>query len=306
MIEQSQTISAYAKINLHLQVLNKREDGYHNLLSLMLKIGFHDLLKCEKAETGDSVPLPYPEVIIRSATGINRAIVENLSSESNLITRSGYAYLLKSGLCRRFLVDVEKNIPAGAGLGGGSTDAAGMLKILHDMTGVLGENDLMEIARGLGADVPFCMQNCPAICEGIGDVVTPLSGSPGCSVVVVNNGIHVNTRNAYILLGRTRYCTVTGSEIDRKKKLIRKFVSTGNIAIAKEEFVNDFEKAVFSMHPEVALMKQDVYNSGADFAIMTGSGSSVVGLFSENETAVRAAAILSKTYSFVRCTGIIS
>ena len=304
-MEHFWSTQAYAKVNLHLQVLNKKEDGYHNLLSLMVKVGLADLLQCEKAETGDPTPLCHPEILIRSVTGRTRHVVESLSPDSNLIVKAGTAYLLRQQANERFYVDLEKNIPAGAGLGGGSTDAAAMLNLMADALPGIDVLAQHQIARKLGADVPYCMQDKPAICEGIGDLVTPLDGKLFLHAVIVNNNIHVDTRNAYILLGRTGCSTLDTEEIERKKTVIRRFVETSDLAIAGLEFVNDFEKAVFCMHPEIEKIKEDVYRAGADFAIMTGSGSSVVGLFNDKRSASTASALLGEKYSFVCNTCII-
>ncbi len=289
---------AYAKVNLHLQVLNKREDGYHNLLSLMAKIRLADLLQCEKAETGD-IASAYPEVLIRSITGRTMHALDNLPAESNLAVRAGIEYLLNIQAIERFFLDLEKNIPAGAGLGGGSTDAAAMLNLMAEAVPGINNVALRQMARKLGADVPYCMQDRPAVCEGIGDIVTPLDGKLTIPVVVVNDNIHVDTRNAYILLGRTARSSVNADEIERKKRILSRFVETSDLAIARDEFVNDFEKAVFSMHPEIEKIRDDVYRDGADFAIMTGSGSSIVGLFKDPARAARAADHLGEKYSFV-------
>ena len=296
---------AHAKVNLHLQVLNRKPDGYHNIFSLMVKVGLHDLLKYEIVEKGNFMSPFSSEIDIRSVTGDARAVIEDLPPDSNLIIRAAKTFLQSAQKAVRINLDVEKNIPSGAGLGGGSADAAAMVRILTRKFGRGDEESLSDMIRKLGADVPFCVQDRPALCEGIGDVISPLEGRLDLPVVIVNCGLHVNTRHAYNLLGRTENSLVDLDILEKKRSSIRDFVRTKDISIAGKEFFNDFENAVFSMHPALKEVKEDIKTSGASFTIMTGSGSSMVGLFESDRRAMEAANRLSGKYSFVCNTRIV-
>lgn len=275
-------LKAYAKINLHLEVLNKRIDGYHNILSLMANVGIYDLLKLEEFRLSSSNEAG-PEIIIVNSGGRFASITDTIVTGENLVSKAANAYLSKAGISGRFVFSLEKNIPAGAGLGGGSSDAASALKLLNNAFGKFDGKTLSGIASKVGADVPFCLNSVPAICEGIGDIIEPLHGSLKSRVLVVNDGTHVNTSEAYSSLARTD--EYRGELISEKKEKIRKAFAISDFSEISGFLRNDFEKPVFLEYPQIKDLKNEMKKTGAFFSAMTGSGSTVFGLFENDDEA---------------------
>ena len=168
MILVENIIKAYAKINLHLEILNKREDGYHNILSIMAKTELFDLLKLEKINLYDKKAIET-KVSIKNSGGIFKDEIDKIPENDNLITKAVLSYLDKINKSAEIEFSITKNIPTGAGLGGGSSDAASALKILNKNIMGLNDEELFDIGKKIGADVPYCLVNTPAICEGIGE-----------------------------------------------------------------------------------------------------------------------------------------
>ena len=299
-------IRAHAKVNLHLEVLNRRDDGYHNIFSLMASVALHDLLKLEDANLRDSKHAVDIAVAVKNGGGTHGSVTDAIPAQENLIARAATLYLEQARMNGTLVFSVEKNIPAGAGLGGGSSDAAAALKLLNDRAGKFTEEALGEIGSKIGADVPYCLRGGFALCRGIGEIVMPVPGALKSWVVIVNDGIHVDTASAYRSLKR-------GAEPDagREKaigavtKRIVAAVSRGAAAELNGLAVNDFEGPVFRQHPKIGRIKERLLGLDAEFAAMTGSGSSVIGLFAKQEDAERARAKLADDYREVIITRFI-
>ncbi len=287
---------AYAKINLHLQVLDRRNDGYHNILSLMARIDLFDLLKLEYAEAGKSPSGLY--VSIKNGGGACAEVLDGLGEEENLVSLAVRKASERAGVTGRFQFVLEKNIPAGAGLGGGSADAAGALVLAAPLLG-LDMPGLIGVSREVGADVPFLLHGGTAICEGTGDVIEPLDFDLKGSLLIVNNGIHVDTGHAYRMLNRDSRSPLSESETRIIKGKLRQAVADNDYEMLRQCAVNDFETVVCTEFPEIALLKDEVRQRGAEFALMTGSGSTVVGLFGRREAAEAAALSLKEDVAFV-------
>ena len=300
------SIRAHAKVNLHLEVLNRRDDGYHNIFSLMASVALHDLLKLEDAHLRDSEGAVDIAVAVRNDGGTHGSVMEAIPAHENLIARAATLYLERTGMNGRADFSVEKNIPAGAGLGGGSSDAAAALKLLNGRAKKLPNDMLAEIGSKIGADVPYCLTGGFALCRGIGEIVMPVPGTLKSWVVIVNDGIHVDTASAYRSLKR-------GAEADAGReaaiaattKRMVLALSRGSAAELKGLAVNDFEGTVISRHPEIGRIKERLLELEADFSIMTGSGSTVIGLFPGREAAERAQARLAVDYREVIVTRFV-
>ncbi|MDR3237984.1 MAG: 4-(cytidine 5'-diphospho)-2-C-methyl-D-erythritol kinase [Spirochaetia bacterium] len=288
---------AYAKINLHLEVLNKRNDGFHNIFSLMAQVDLFDILKLESAGI-DSTGASAVSVGILNAGGRCSEIIRGIPAEENLITKAAVTFCKEAGISGNFVFSLEKNIPSGAGLAGGSSDAAAALRILNAKTGLPKER-LMKTASAVGADVPFLIDGGYAICEGKGDIIEKLTGRLGYTIVLANNSIHVDTGKAYRLLERSNDFVKTGAKNETVKEVIRKFVRAGKIDNAQDLLVNDFEPVVFKQHPVLADIKKRMLDMGADFALMSGSGSTIIGLFGDRERAAEASAGLRRDIEYV-------
>lgn len=300
------SIRAHAKINLHLEVLNRRDDGYHNIFSLMASVALFDLLKLDDIKVHKSVGSVDIAVAVRSKGGSHADVIDSIPPHENLIAKASTIYLERMGMNGTAAFSVRKDIPSGAGLGGGSSDAAAALKLLNGSLNAYPEDGLAEIGLKIGADVPYCLKGGFAICRGIGEIVVPVPGALRCWVLIVNDGIHVDTGSSYKALqrspdiGRDREAA-----IGKATRLITGALVNKSIEGLKSIAKNDFEEPAFRQHPRIAEMKERVYGQEADFAIMTGSGSSVVGLFSSKEKAEKAKSKLSKYYREVILTKFV-
>ncbi len=278
-------LPAFAKINLCLDILGKRPDGYHELRTIFQTVTIHDTLTLEL------VRRPGIELTI---SGDARLAAE--PSGRNLVYRALAALRrelrLQSGICAR----LEKRIPAGRGLGGGSSDAAAALIGLLRLAGrrVPAER-LVAIAAGLGADVPFFLLGGRAAGLGRGDEIVPLSDAPRRAVLVVApRDVSVPTREAYQWLGRRLTKPAGASRLWRFCALCL----GSQVAAAS----NDFEGAVFRRHPRLARIKRDLLKRGAAEAALAGSGSAVFGIFPTPAQARRAARGFPKDQVFVCAT----
>lgn len=246
-----------AKINLGLNIVEKRPDGYHNLETLFYPVPIEDALEVNVLNAGDA------KFRLHQA-GLQ---IEG-EAENNLVVK---AYKLLDEKFNLPPVDIHlfKHIPSGAGLGGGSSDAAYMLKLLNDKFGLqLSQEVLEEYAACLGADCAFFIRNAPTYAEGIGNIFSPISLSlEGYKIIVVKPDIFVSTREAFAQIKPHR------PEVPLKE-IVKRPVEEW-----KEHMQNDFEESVFPQFPAISEIKEELYREGAVYAAMSGSGSSVFGLF---------------------------
>jgi 4-diphosphocytidyl-2-C-methyl-D-erythritol kinase len=248
-----------AKINLGLRIVEKRPDGYHNLETVFYPIGLKDALEV--------VPHPQSADYSLSLSGIS-AEESGMNMEKNLVTRA-FRILQAHHSLKPSAYYLKKAIPTGAGLGGGSSDAANAL-IITNLYNDLGLSDqvLMEYSAQIGADCAFFIKNKPIFATGIGNVFEDFHLSlHGFYLVLVKPDLSVSTAEAYSLVQPKR---PDKSLLD----LLRKPIETW-----KETIVNDFEPSVFSRYPLIGQLKDEMYRQGAVYACMSGSGSSVFGLF---------------------------
>jgi 4-diphosphocytidyl-2-C-methyl-D-erythritol kinase len=278
-------LPAFAKINLRLEVLGRRPDGYHELRTIFQTISLHDDLVFHAA------PRPGIELAVRG----NPAL-EGQPIRSNLVYRAVEALRRELKIHSGVRIELVKRIPAGRGLGGGSSDAAAALIGYLCFTGcALPAERLMEIAASLGADVPFFLLGGRALGIGRGNEIYPLPDIPGRAVLVVSpREISVPTAEAYRWL-RARPLTLTKIAAD---STLWRFCALcwspqgGSLS-------NDFEAAVFRRHPRLAAIKRALLRGGAMEAALAGSGSAVFGLFQHPAQARRAALGFSKDQTFV-------
>ena len=251
-----------AKINLGLDIVEKRSDGYHNLETVFYPIPLCDILEITTATEPDA-----PEYTFK----MYNAVFEG-SDESNLVIKA-YKALSADHKLPKVDISLYKHIPTGAGLGGGSADAAFALKMLNDIAGLgLTAEQLRGYASRIGADCAFFIDNTPAYATGIGDILSPTPCSiSGYHLVLVKPDIHVSTKDAYAL--------VTPQKPEQPLTEIAK----RPINEWKGAMKNDFEKSIFAKHPAMAKVKEQLYEMGAVYASMSGSGSSFFGIFSEEQ-----------------------
>jgi 4-diphosphocytidyl-2-C-methyl-D-erythritol kinase len=250
-------LRAFAKINLDLRVLYKRPDQYHELRTVFQTISLADRLT----------------ISFTPAQAASCSLVGNIDIPNNLVLRAASLCMDEMRCGGRVEMQLTKTIPMGAGLGGGSTDAAAVLLALPVLAGrTIALARLIALGRELGSDVPFFLLGGRAVGLGRGTELYPMPDSPPRYGVLVAPGIHVSTPEAYRALGRGELTTeVLQNNIDSFQErwwdLCR---LTGQ---------NDFEDAVFASHPELASVKRRLEKLGAEPAMMSGSGSSLFGLF---------------------------
>lgn len=247
-----------AKINLGLNIIEKRPDGYHNLETIFYPINLQDALEVTRRENNDK----------EYTLHISGAPLEG-EPEDNLVVK---AYkLLKKDYPGLLPVDIHmyKHIPAGAGLGGGSSDAACMIKLLNDKFSLgLSTERMEEYAVKLGADCASFIRNKPVFATGIGNLFEPVELSlKGYHIILIKPDIFVSTRDAFAEIKPVRPAVSL-------KEIVKQPMETW-----KNSMKNDFEDSVFKKFPEIAAIKDELYDLGAVYAAMSGSGSSVYGIF---------------------------
>ena len=272
---KSKTVTelAPAKVNLTLSVGHKRPDGYHDLLTLMETVSLCDILTVKPEESF------LPEIKL-SICGKYRVPEDR----TNLVVRAAEAYFGASDERFSVSVSLEKNIPTEAGLGGGSADAAAMLRALNRIVDrPLPTNELSELAASLGADVAFCLFGGTAVCTGIGERIEQVSDPARRFYTVVMGKERVSTPNAYRALDQNREEIGKIPSIPQKNDLIA--LARGE----KRPLANDFETVVFPEHPGIAERKARLLSLGATDALMSGSGAAVFGVFPDENSAKQAA-----------------
>ena len=268
-------IRSFAKVNLGIEILGKREDGYHEIRTLLQSIDLHDFM--------EFLPLPQDKIILKG----------NVSSVpwngSNLIHRAATLLKKRCGIKRGAEIRVTKNIPPGKGLGGGSSNAAMTLWALNKIWKLdLAEQVLEDIGAFLGADVPFFFDGGLCLGRGRGDDVVPQDDLDPYLCVLVFPSFSISTASVY---GRVR---VSLTSQDKDSKIIR-FLNSRNLGLLD----NDLEETVFRTHPQIKAIKSLIQEQDSELTLMSGSGSAVFGLFSQKTRAENALRVVSKKYSAV-------
>ena len=249
------------KINIGLRVVRKREDGYHDLETIFYPVyGLHDELEVESAE---------------EFAFLQDGLVVDCLPTDNLIYKVYKRMQEHFPQIGNVKITFKKNIPFGAGLGGGSSDAAHMAIALNEIFSLgLTREQLAEEVRPLGADCPFFIYNTPCYAEGIGDKLSPITlDLSGLRLVMIKPNCSVSTKDAYA--GIVRHPEAEGQ--------IKQALAEGKtLTDMSPLLINDFEQTVFPLHPEIAEIKQRLLSAGAMYAAMSGSGSTVFGLFQHN------------------------
>jgi 4-diphosphocytidyl-2-C-methyl-D-erythritol kinase len=272
-------LKAPAKINLFLKVLARRQDGYHEVESLMVKVALYDHLQL--TGTGQGIKLSC------SGGGVP-------DDRSNLVYRAAEAFFAAAGIQAGVEINLEKNIPVAAGLGGGSSDAAAAIAGLNELFDAgMGQEQLMDIARPLGADVPFFVQGTSAaLATGIGDCLQQVEPLPGHSIVLVNPGFGVSTEWVY------QNFPLTSNP--NPFILARGQNGAGDLHTADPDFFeqlgNDLEAVTIKRYPEIGAIKSELKDAGASVSLMSGSGPTVFGLFVREKDAQSCFRQMSKKY----------
>jgi 4-diphosphocytidyl-2-C-methyl-D-erythritol kinase len=269
------TVPSFAKINLDLRVLGRRPDGYHELRTVFQTISLKDRLTIE--------------FDFAKRTQID--ISSSINIQDNLVVRSAEMVLaaLKVRAWVRFVL--EKRIPMGAGLGGGSSNAAAVLLALPVLAGkCLAPGEAFRLAESLGSDVPFFLHGGTALGFGRGTEIYPVGDQPARAALVVSTGLHVSTKEAYAALARDVTDALTSpaeSPILREFQTIAWNLNGSNLD--QLPLKNDFEEAVFGVHPELRSAVIKLRRLGARPAHMSGSGSALFGIFESADAVIAAA-----------------
>lgn len=276
------TLLAHAKVNLGLRVLGRRTDGYHELLTVMQPLDLAD------------------ELTVGDGEGLEFSCDDPGLRRGNLVEKAALAYFGALGRPPAARLELRKRVPVAAGLGGGSSDAAAALLGLNALHGgALPAEELLRLARGLGADVAFCLGGVTALATGVGDRLTPWPDFPLLDYVLVNPGFAIPTSWVYNQFDLTWTKPLGGFNISRL---------TSRLDSWEDILVNDLEQVSMGAYPQLARIKQALLDAGARFALMSGSGPTVFGVFARGSAALAAAERLSAERDWwVRvCRGVMA
>ena len=255
-------LKALAKINLGLDVLRRREDGYHEVKMIMQTISLHDDLEIRRIKT--------PEIQVKT----------NLyylpTNENNLVYKAAKLLMDEFGIKEGVAIQLKKRIPVAAGMAGGSTDGAAVLWGMNQMYGLgLSRQELMERGVKLGADVPYCVQRGMALAEGIGERLSVLPSMPKCTILIAKPGISVSTKFVYENLHANDLKPEQHPDVDRMIEAMKE----KNLDLLCERMGNVLETVTIPAYPVIQEIKEHMMACGAAGAMMSGSGPTVFGIF---------------------------
>lgn len=267
---KSISINAYAKINIGLDVLRKREDGYHDVCMIMQSVELHDTLHIKKSN--------------RPGISINSNSIYVPNDKRNLVYKAAALFLEANSINSGLHITLDKRIPVSAGLAGGSTDAAATLKGLNSLFGCdISDADLMKLGVKIGADVPYCIMLGTALSEGIGEKLTALPPMPDCDILLVKPNVSVSTKFVYESLRLND--KLSHPDIPAMKEAL----SAGDLETMAGKMDNLLQSVTIGLYPVIDEIKKHMKNLGAIVSLMSGSGPTVFGIFRDRVTAENAA-----------------
>lgn len=274
---------AYAKINLCLDVIRRRENGYHDLKMVMVPINFYDVL--------DVMPAAF------TSLSINRSYLP--VNEKNTVIKAIAIMKERYQIEKGYRCTLQKHIPTQAGLAGGSADAAAVIRMINHLEGLnLSKEELIEIAKEVGADVPFCLFNQPSLVEGIGEVLTPFQIHCDFDLLLVKPRKGVSTAKAFEGID---FNTVEHPDCDAMRKALEEDDYEGVI----HSLGNSLEAVSLSLVKEIKDVKDKMIELGFDGVLMSGSGSTVFGITRDKNLLMNAANVMKEKGNFVRITKIL-
>ena len=276
------SLCAYAKINIHLKVLAKRKDGFHNLESIFQRISIADYLSLEKSSDSRSCTVESPLMPL---------------PVGNTLTEVWKAFCNVSDVDTGVRVRLIKNLPAGSGLGAGSSDAAALLKAANELFAMpLSDSELTTLALQVGSDVPFFLKSSAGIVTGRGEVFEPIRARTDCFGILIWPDVQSSTKEAYELLDNQKEALSHECEAWGYEKLAAQYMAP----FKTWRFVNDFQPVLEQRYPVIGRVRKELCEQGAAFAQMSGSGSAVFGLFSSESLMASAFQVLAKRWSWCK------
>lgn len=254
-------IKAYAKINISLDVVGKREDGYHLLKMIMQTIDLYDHINIKKCDNG--IKLTCNKIYVPT-------------DERNLAYKAADLFINTYGINGGVEIYLKKNIPVAAGLAGGSTDAAAVLKAMRNLyKPEISDDELMELGLKIGADVPYCIEGGTALCEGVGEKITKLSSFKNHILIVVKPPFGVSTKEVYKNLDISKINKHPDTE------LLIKSMEEENLFRVSKNMKNVLENVTLRKHTIIKNIKKELIDMGAMGALMSGSGPTVFAFFED-------------------------
>ena len=291
MTSRVRKIRTPAKINLGLRLLGLRGDGYHLLESVFVPIAVWDDLEIEILDGEPGIELTLAAPGSDESDVLSHDLSDVTDGPENLVVRAAEAFCMETGFDRRIGLRLTKRIPAGAGLGGGSSDAGAVLRGMASLfEGQISSETLRGLALGIGADVPFFLAPAPSLVRGIGEIIEPLEGIPALDLVVVNPGISLATAEVFRAADALGSALTDGRPGSTMRAISRLRGETGAFAPALGDLlINDLEPAARRLCPPVARLIERLSEVGAVGVGMSGSGATVFGVFASGEMANQAA-----------------
>lgn len=274
---------AYAKINLCLDVIRRREDGYHDLRMIMVPLDFYDVLEMKPAE--------------KTTLSINRSWLP--VNDKNTVIKAINVMQEAYGFEQNYACTLQKHIPSQAGLAGGSADAAAAIRIMNRLQNLhMTRDDMIAAGKQIGADVPFCTVNKPSVVEGIGERITPFENNLKFHVLLVKPHKGVSTKKAFEGID---FKTVVHPD----PAVIRDAMVNNDYDALVHGLGNSLEKVSMDLVPEIGTIKQDLMDLGFDGALMSGSGSTVFGITRDAQLLKHGAEAMHEKGYFTRMTRIL-
>lgn len=269
-------IKAYAKINVLLDVVGKKENGYHLLEMIMQSIDLYDLIDVNKIEKGINIKCNKSYIPVNN---------------KNIAYKAAELFINTYGINEGVSINIYKNIPTSAGLGGGSSDGAAVLKAMREIFNVnISDKELEELGVKIGADVPFCINGGTAFCEGIGEIITPIKKFENKILVVVKPKFGVSTK--WVYSEYDNLCNVRKPETEK----ILKAVKDGDVKAVSLNMANVLEDVTTSKYGIISKIKRDMIRFGALGSMMSGSGPSVFAFFEDSLSAQRCFEKMKENY----------
>lgn len=274
---------AYAKINLCLDVVRRRDDGYHDLRMVMVPVDFYDVLEMIPAD--------------ETSMTLNRSYLP--VNDKNTVIKAIHTMQQKYGFTQNFACTLQKHIPTQAGLAGGSADAAAAIRMINRMMKLdLSAEEMIAAAKEVGADVPFCTVNRPALVEGIGEIIQPFSCNTEFGILLVKPRRGVSTKAAF---GGLDFNTITHPDVDGMRDALEANDYDGVVA----RLGNSLEEVSLKLVEEIRDVKESLTELGFDGVLMSGSGSTVFGITKSPHLLRESSDLMRANGYFVRMTKII-